>query len=262
MITPLTDFPEGIGTLLAIVGRDHHQLSEQHGLDFSAVEEEMGTRYEAAFESAAGTVFTVTEPAYEPELGVQVHIAADTDARAAEAGLLDGLALSLEDLRWRALALQLNDGDIVSIDADAPEEYFPDIVGQVIDITYDPHPDLVPLPDVNPAVYLIRLDNGREIEAPSNFVVWEPILHAEAVNTAAQFNDFLAALIHHIIVRPHEWNVGGGVPGFLAGLSTRIAIRDSAAQQAREQLVPRWGSLAVSILESVAPASWAEEEDG
>jgi hypothetical protein len=221
----------------------------------------MGTRYEAAFESADGIVFTLTEPAYEPELGVQVHIAADADARAAEAGLLEALELSLEDLRWRALALQLNEGDIVSIDADAPEEYFPDIVGQVIDITYDPHPDLVPLADVNPAVYVIRLDNGRQIEAPSNFVVWEPILHAETVNTAAQFNDFLAALIHHIIVRPHEWNVGGGIPGLLAGLSTRIAIRDAAAQRAREQLVPRWGSLAVSILESVAPASWAEEED-
>jgi hypothetical protein len=261
LITPLTEFPEGIETLLAIVGRDHHRLSERPGLEFSAVEEEMGTRYEAAFETAEGLVFTLTEPAYEPELGVQVHIAAGTNPRVAETELLAALELSVEDLRWRAMALQLNEGDIVSIDADAPEQYFPDVVGQIVDITYDPHPDLVPLPDVNPAVYVLRLDNGRQIEAPSNFVLWEPILHAETVNTAAQFTDFLAALIHHIIVRPHEWNVAGGVPGLLAGLITRIGLRDAAAQQAREQLVPRWGSLAVSILESVAPASWAEEED-
>jgi hypothetical protein len=261
LITPLSEFPEGIETLLAIIGRDHHQLAEQHGLDFAAVDEEMGTRYEAAFESADGVVFTLTEPAYEPELGVQVHIAAGTDGRAAETDLLESLELSLADLRWRAMALQLNEGDIVSVDADAPEQYFPDAVGQIVDITYDPHPDLVPLPDVNPAVYVVRLDNGRQIEAPSNLVLWEPILHAEAVNTASQFNDFLAALIHHIAVRPHEWNVGGGVPGLLAGLAARIAIRDAAAQQAREQLVPRWGSLAVTILESVAPASWAETED-
>ena len=160
MITPLAELPEGVETLLAIVGRDHHQLAEQHGLGFSAVEEEMGTRYEAAFESPNGIVFTLTEPAYEPELGVQVHIAADTDGRTAETELLESLELSLEDLRWRALALQLNEGDVVSIDADAPEQYFPDVVGQVIDITYDPHPDLVPLPDVNPAVYVVRLDNG------------------------------------------------------------------------------------------------------
>jgi len=261
LITPLTEFPEGLETLLAVVGRDHHQLSERPGLEFSAIEEEMGTRYEAAFESADGLVFTLTEPAYEPELGVQVHIAAGTDPRVAETALLAALELSVEDLRWRAMALQLNEGDIVSIDADAPEQYFPDVVGQVVDITYEPNPDLVPLPDVNPAVYVVRLDNGRQIEAPSNLVFWEPILHAETVNTAAQFTDFLAALIHHIIVRPHEWNVGGGAPGLLAGLAARIAIRDAAAQQARDQLVPRWGSLAVSILESVAPASWSEEED-
>ncbi|NNJ46512.1 MAG: hypothetical protein HKP18_01625 [Acidimicrobiia bacterium] len=260
MITPLSEFPEGVETLLAIIGRDHHQLSEQHGLDFSAVEEEMGTRYEAAFRSANGTVFTLTEPAYEPELGVQAHIAGGTDARQAETELLESLELSLEDLRWRAMALQLNEGDIVSIDAEAPEQYFPDVVGQIVDMSYEPHPELLPLPDVNPAVYVVRLDNGRQIDVPSNLVFWEPILHAEAINTAAQFNDFLAALIHHIVVRPHEWNVSGGAPGLLAGLATRIAIRDAAAQQAREQLVPRWGSLAVSILESVAPASWSEEE--
>ncbi len=261
MITPLAEFPEGIETLLAIIGRNHHQLSERPGLDFAAVEEEMGTRYEAAFETGDGLLFTLTEPAYEPELGVQVHITSGIDPRLAETGLLAALDLSLEDLRWRAMALQLNEGDLVSIDADAPEQYFPDVVGQVIDISYEAHQDLVALPDVNPAVYMVRLDNGQQIEVPSNLVFWEPILHAETVNTAAQFNDFLAALIHHMIVRPHEWNVAGGAPGLLAGLITRIAVREAAAQQAREQLVPRWGSLAAAILESVAPASWTEDED-
>ena len=105
MITPLTEFPEGLETLLAIVGRDHHRLSERPGLDFSAVEEEMGTRYEAAFESADGLVFTLTEPAYEPELGVQVHIAAGTDVHRPRPSCSSRSSSPSTDLRWRAMAL-------------------------------------------------------------------------------------------------------------------------------------------------------------
>ena len=133
--------------------------------------------------------------------------------------------------------------------------------GLMADISYEEHPDLVPVPDVNPAVYLVRLDNGRQIEVPSNLLVWEPILHAEAVNSAGQFNDFLAALNHHMTVRPQEWNAAGGIPGLLDRLIAQIGVREMAAQQAREQLVPRWGIIAVAILEAVAPASWSEEED-
>ncbi len=258
---PLAEIPDGLDQLLAIIARDHHQLSEGPGLEFAAVEEEMGTRFEAAFESATGLSFLLTEPAYEPELGVQVHVPPGTNIHEAETELLDSLNLEVTDLQWRATALHLNQGDIVSIDPEAPEQYFPDVVGQVIDISYEEHSDLVALPDVNPAVYTVRLDNGRQIEAPSNLVVWEPILHAEAVNTAGQFNDFLSALMHHMTVRPHEWNDTGGAPGMLARLITQIGIRDAAAQQAREQLTPRWGIIAVGILEAVAPASWAEEED-
>jgi hypothetical protein len=261
LITPLTEVPEGLEQLLAIVGLDHHRLSELAGLDFAAVDEEMGTRYEVAFEAASGLTFQLTEPAYEPELGVQVHVPVGTEIRPAEDELLHSLDLDVADLRWRAAAIHLNPGDLVSIDPAAPEQYFPDVVGQVVDISYEQHPDLVALPDVNPAVYSVRLDNGRRVDVPSNLVVWEPILHAEAVNTAGQFNDFLAALIHHMTVRPAEWNNAGGIPGVLDRLIARVGVREAAAVQAREQLVPRWGTIAVSILEAVAPASWAEEED-
>ena len=260
-MNPLADIPEGLDQLLAIVGLDHHRLSEIPGLGFTAVEEEMGTRFEAAFESANGVPFLLTEPAYEPELGVQVHIVPSTDIHQAETALLESLQLEVTDLRWRATALHLNPGDLVSIDPEAPEQYFPDVVGQVLDISYEEHPDLVALPDVNPAVYSVRLDNGRQVEVPSNLVVWEPILHAEAVNTAGQFNDFLAALNHHMTVRPQEWNAAGGIPGLLDRLIAQIGVREMAAQQAREQLVPRWGIIAVAVLEAVAPASWSEEED-
>ena len=260
-MNPLLDIPEGLDQLLAVIGRDHHRLSEIPGLDFAAVEEEMGTRYEAAFASASSAPFLLTEPAYEPELGVQVHIPPGTDVHQAEKELLTSLNLEVTDLRWRATALHLNPGDLVSVDPEAPEQYFPDVVGQVVDISYEEHPDLVALPDVNPAVYAVRLDNGRHVEVPSNLLVWEPILHAEAVNTAGQFNDFLAALNHHITVRPQEWNAAGGIPGLLDRLIAQIGVRETAAQQAREQLVPRWGIIAVAILEAVAPASWSEEED-
>jgi hypothetical protein len=257
----LIEIPPGLDQLLAIVGLDHHRLSEMAGLHFAAVEEEMGTRFEVAVESASGLALLLTEPAYEPELGVQVHVAPGTDVRLAEEELLRSLELEATDLRWRAAALHLNPGDLVSIEPEAPEQYFPDVVGQVVDIGYGEHPDLVSLPDVNPAVYTVLLDNGRQIAVPSNFVVWEPILHAEAVNTAGQFNEFLAALIHHMSVRPQEWNVAGGVPGVLDRLTVQIAVREAAAQRAREQLVPRWGIIAVALLEAVAPASWAEDED-
>jgi len=260
-MNPLTDIPEGLDQLMAIIGLDHHRLSEIPGLDFATVEEEMGTRFEAAFESTAGLQILLTEPAFEPELGVQAHILPGTDIHQAEKELLGSLELEVTDLRWRATALHLNPGDLVSIDPEAPEHYFPDVVGQVLDISYEEHPDLVALPDVNPAVYSVRLDNGRQVEVPSNLVVWEPILHAEAVNTAGQFNDFLAALNHHMTVRPHEWNNAGGIPGLLDRLIAQIGVREMAAQQAREQLVPRWGIIAVVILEAVAPASWSEEGD-
>lgn len=260
-MNPLADIPGGLDQLLAIIGLDHHRLSELPGLDFAAVEEEMGIRFEAAFESTGGGTFLLTEPAYEPELGVQVHVAPGSDIRHAEMELLASLNLQVTDLQWRATALHCNPGDLVSIDPEAPEQYFPDVVGQIIDISYEEHPDLVPLPDVNPAVYAVRLDNGRQIDVPSNLVVWEPILHAEAVNTAGQFNDFLAALIHHMTVRPQEWNLAGGIPGLLDRLIAQIGVREAAAQQAREQLVPRWGIIAVAILEAVAPASWSEDED-
>jgi hypothetical protein len=260
-MNPLGEIPTGLDQLLAIVGLDHHRLSELPGLDFAAVEEEMGTRFEVAFESASGLTFVLTEPAYEPELGVQVHVPPGTDIPLAEQELLETLNLEVTDLQWRAAALHLNPGDLVSIHPAAPEQYFPDVVGQVVDISYQEHPDLVALPDVNPAVYSVRLDNGRQVEVPSNLVVWEPILHAEAVNTAGQFNDFLAALMHHMTVRPQEWNDAGGIPGVLDRLIVRIGVRESAAQQAREQLVPRWGTVAVAVLEAVAPASWAEEDD-
>ncbi|NNC93656.1 MAG: hypothetical protein HKN80_14325, partial [Acidimicrobiia bacterium] len=180
---PLTDIPEGLDQMLAIIGRDHHRLSELPGLNFSTVEEEMGTRFETAFASSNDKAFLLTEPAYEPELGVQVHIAPGTDIHQAETELLESLELTVTDLRWRATALHLNPGDLVSVDPEAPEQYFPDVVGQVIDISYEEHPDLVAVPDINPAVYSVRLDNGRQVDVPSNLVVWEPILHAEAVNT-------------------------------------------------------------------------------
>jgi hypothetical protein len=260
-MNPLADIPGGLDQLLAIIGLDHRRLSEVPGLDFAAVEEEMGIRFEAAFESAGGLEFLLTEPAFEPELGVQVHVVPGTDVHRAEEELLQSLNLEVTDLRWRAGALHLNPGDIVSIDPEAPEQYFPDVVGQVVDIGYEEHPDLVAVPDVNPAVYSVRLDNGRQLEVPSNLVVWEPILHAEAVNTAGQFNDFLAALNHHMTVRPQEWNDAGGIPGLFDRLIAQVGVREMAAQQAREQLVPRWGILAVALLEAVAPASWAEEAD-
>ena len=258
---PLVEIPEGLDRLLAIVGMDHHRLSEIPGLDFGAIEEEIGTSFEAAFESHDGMAFLLTEPAFEPELGVQVHVSPDSDILLAEKQLLESLALEVSDLRWRAAALHLNPGDIVSIDPDAPEQYFPDVVGQVVDISYREHPELVSLPDVNPAVYSVRLDNGHQLEVPSNFVFWEPILHAEAVTTAGQFNDFLAALINHMTVRPREWNGAGGIPGVLDRLIARVGVREAAAVQAREQLVPRWGIIAVAVLEAVAPASWADEEE-
>ena len=246
--------------LVAIIGLDHHRLSEIPGLSFSAVEEEMGTRYEAAF-AAGGLIFLLTEPAYEPELGVHAHVEPGTDLQQAEAALLQSLDLDVTDLRWRAAALQLNPGDIVSIDADAPERYYPDVVGQVVDISYQQHPEFEAPPDVNPAIYTVRLDNGRQVDVPSNLVLWEPILHAEAVNTASQFIEFLSALIHHMTVRPDEWNDQDGATGLLGRLVTRMGVRDAVALQAREQLAPRWGTLAVALLESVAPASWTEEEE-
>ncbi len=261
MITPLTDIPDGLGELLAIIGLDHHRISEQPGLNFAAVEEEMGNRYEVAFESEGGLVFLLTQPAYQPELGVQVHVPAGTDLRQAEVELLESLRLEVTDLRWRAAALHLNEGDIVSIDPEAPERFYPDVVGQVIDYTYAEHPDLVALPDVNSAVYSIQLDNGRQVEVPSNLVVWEPILHAQAVTTASQFLHFLSALIHHMTVRPGEWDDTGGSLGLLGRLITRIGVRESAALEAREQLAPRWGTIAVGILEAVAPPSWAEADE-
>jgi hypothetical protein len=260
----LSEVPAGATDLLAIIKSDRSQLRERTTLDFAAVEEEFGTRYEAAFESEAGTIFALVQPAYESELGVNVQVFPGTGHHAAEAELLGALGLETTDLSWRATALHLNQGDIVSIDPGAPDRYQPDGVGVVIDISYEDHPDLVPVPGVNPAVYTVQIDGAGLIHVPSNFLQWEPILHAESVRSAAGFSNFLSALAHHVAVQPDYWNSGLGAGGVLSSMVTRLGEREAVAARARTPLQPSWGLLAAVLLEVFAPPSWSspDSEDG
>ena len=258
---PLDDVPDGADVLLAVIGADHHRVAELTRLDFAAVEEEMGTRFEAAFESGTGTAFVLIEPAFEPELGVNVHVATGTDLFGAEAELLESLGLENSALSWRATALHLNIGDVVSIDPDAPGRYHPDAVGIVVDVSYEDHEDLVLHPFVNPAVYSVQLEGGRVLGVPSNLLQWEPILHAETVRSSPAFTNFLSTLAHHMTVQPDQWRSELRGTDVLGRLVARIAERESVASRARSQLQPSWGMLAAALLEVVAPPSWAEEDE-
>ena len=204
----LDHIPDTAAELLAIIRADHTRIAELTPLEFAAVEEEMGTRFEAAFESEAGTTFVLIEPAFEPELGVNVHVPDGTDLFGAEAELLDALGLETSDLSWRATALHLNIGDVVSVDPDAADGYHPDGVGIVVDVTYADHEDLVVQPFVNPAVYSVQFQSGQLTAIPSNLLQWEPILHAESVRTSGGFTNFLSALTHHMAVQPGQWESG------------------------------------------------------
>ena len=253
----LPEIPDGVDDLLAVIKADHHRIAELAHLEFAATDEEMGTRFETAFETEAGTRFVLVEPAYEPELGVNVHILPGTDKAGAEAELLESLGLETADLSWRATALNLNVGDVVSVDPDAPEQYHPDAVAIVVDVAYEDHEDLVPQPGVNPAVYSVQLESGPVLAIPSNFVQWEPILHAESVRSSAGFANFLSALTHHMAVQPDQWQSGLTGHELLGHLVGRIGEREAVAARARSQLQPSWGMLAAAILEVVAPPSWA-----
>ena len=243
---------------LLILAGDHGRLADVADLDFIATEEEFGTSYHCRITSPGGAEYLLIEPAFEADLGVHVYGGAEMAAVAAEEDVLAALGLGAADVSWRRAARQLAEGDVASISPEAPTEYRPDATGTVTEVLPADHPDLEVVPGINSAVYRVQLDDGPELEVPSNLVVWEPILQAEAVDSATAMVAFLRSLAHEMEA-DSAWTVTGGSPRIMSRLADQLEKRAAAS---RGDFDPRWVHMAVSILEAAAPDHWAQAPDG